>query len=47
MTSRRPHMSMRVQRDAALIALGLEPGDVEWHHEPPISVRPYDPVTGK
>lgn len=43
----RPHMPVAVQRDAALIALGLELGKVEYHHEPPLAFRPYDPATGR
>lgn len=39
---RRPYMPVSVQRDAALIALGLDPADVEWHHEPPLALRPFD-----
>ena len=47
MKPERPHMPISVQRDAALIALGLEPGNVDWHHEPALGIRPYDPETGK
>ena len=36
----RPHMPVSIQRDAALYALGLEPGRVEFHHQPPLSQRP-------
>ena len=42
---KRPHMTLRVQRDAALYALGLVPGHVEYHHEPALGIRPYDPET--
>ena len=34
-------MPVSVQRDAALIALGLEPGNVEFHHQPILETRPY------
>jgi len=44
--SKRPHMGLRVQRDAALHALGLDPALVEWHHEPPLAIRSYDDETG-
>jgi hypothetical protein len=43
----RPHMPLRVKLDAALIALGLDPASVELHHQPPLSLRPYDEATGK
>jgi hypothetical protein len=33
-------MNLSVKLDAALIALGLEPGNVEFHHQPPLSQRP-------
>lgn len=44
--AKRPHMPVSVQRDAALIALGLEPATVEWHHEPALGLRPYNAETG-
>jgi hypothetical protein len=40
-------MPVTVQRDAALIALGFDPATVEWHHSPPLGLRPYDEATGK
>ena len=43
----RPSMPLSVKLDAALYALGLEPGNVDWHHEPSLGIRPYDPETGK
>ena len=47
MVAKRPHMPVSVQRDAALIALGLEPGNVDWHHEPALALRPYRDEGGK
>ncbi len=46
MTRRRKHRPVSVERDAALWALGIDPADVEWHHEPPLAMRPIDPATG-
>ena len=43
---KRPHMSLRVQRDAALWALGLDPANVDFHHDPLLAARPIDPGTG-
>jgi len=43
---KRPHMSLRVQRDAALWALGLDPENVDFHHDPILAARPIDPETG-
>lgn len=45
--TKRPHMPVSVQRDAALIALGLDPNDVEWHHQPALALRLIDIETGK
>ena len=39
--TRRANMGLRVQRDAALYALGLNPANVRWDHRPPLSVRPF------
>lgn len=36
---KRPHMSIKVKLDACLILLGLDPNDVEWHHEPALELR--------
>lgn len=47
MKAKRPHMPVSVQRDAALIALGLDPANIDWHHEPALGIRPYDAETGK
>ena len=47
MSTKRPHMPMAVKLNAALIALGLDPASVEWHHEPGLALRPYDAATGK
>jgi len=42
-------MPMAVKLAAALHALGFGDslGQVEWHHSPPLALRPFDPVTGK
>jgi hypothetical protein len=45
--TKRPHMPVTVQRDAALLALGLDPNNIDWHHDPALGLRPYDPETGK
>lgn len=45
MKRRRPHLSLSVKLEAALLALGLDPKSTDWHHQPPLSIRPYDPVT--
>ena len=47
MTDRRPYMPLSVKLEAALIALGLDPATVEWHHDPPLGVRPFKVVNGK
>lgn len=44
--TKRPHMSLKVQRDAALIAIGLDPENVEWNHSPPLAMRLWDDATG-
>lgn len=44
--ARRPHMGLRVQRDACLWALGIDPNDVDFHHDPILAARPIDPETG-
>jgi hypothetical protein len=43
---KRQHMSLQVKLDAALIALGLDPASVEWHHSPPLQLRPYEDRDG-
>lgn len=48
MTNRpRPHMPLSVKLDSALIALGLEPGNVDFDHCPALRLRKFDPETGK
>lgn len=48
MTNRpRPHMPLSVKLDSALIALGLEPGDVDFDHCPALRLREFDPETGE
>lgn len=42
----RRHMSLQVKLDAALIALGLDPADVDWDHAPSLAMRPVDESTG-
>jgi hypothetical protein len=42
----RPHMSVSVKLEAALRALGMEPRDVEWDHDPPLQLRVWCPVKG-
>jgi hypothetical protein len=43
---KRQHMSLQVKLDAALIALGLDPASVEWHHQPALQLRPYEDRDG-
>jgi hypothetical protein len=45
---KRIRIPLWVKLEAALIALGLDPDAVDWHHEPPLKMRPwtgedYDP----
>jgi len=45
---KRSAIPLGVKLRSALIALGLDPDHVEWHHEPPLKLRPwtgtdYDP----
>jgi hypothetical protein len=45
---KRLRLPLWVKLDAALLLLGLDPKAVEWHHEPPLKLRPwtgedYDP----
>lgn len=47
MKPERPHMPLKVKLDAALIALGLDPEHVDFHHDPALGLRPYDEETGK
>lgn len=48
MTNRpRPHMPLSVKLDSALIALGLEPGNVDFDHCPALRLRAFDPETGE
>jgi hypothetical protein len=44
MTARpkRKAIPMRVQRDACLLAFGMQPDQVEFHHNPPIELRPLN-----
>ncbi len=39
-------MPLRVKLAAALRALGLDPDNVDWNHNPPIQLRRWDPETG-
>lgn len=45
---KRLRIPLWVKLDAALLMLGLDPEQVDWHHEPPLKLRPwtgtdYDP----
>ena len=42
----RPHMPVSAKLEAALRALGMEPRDVEWDHNPPLQLRVWCPVRG-
>ena len=42
----RPHMSMKVKLESALRALGLEPAQVEFDHDPPLQLRIWVPERG-
>lgn len=46
MTLPRPHISMKLQRDVALIQLGLDPATAELDHDPALGLRPICTVTG-
>lgn len=39
-------MPLSVKLDAAILQLGLDPKDVEYHHSPPLGLREYDEATG-
>lgn len=39
-------MSLQVKLEACLHALGIDPEAVDWHHEPPLGLRPYEEATG-
>src|ERR1700749_4999245 len=39
-------MPLKVKLQAALIALGLDPDDVDFDHVPPLVMRPINPETG-
>lgn len=43
---KRPSMSVGVKLRAALYALGLDPDDVDFDHQPSLAMRPVDPETG-
>lgn len=43
----RAYRPVSVERDAALYALGLDPAYVDWHHEPPLELRPFEIVNGR
>lgn len=45
--SKRPHIPLRVQLDAALFQLGLDPRKAELDHDPALQLRAYDEATGK
>jgi hypothetical protein len=39
-------MPLSVKLASALIALGLDPDDVDFDHDPALAMRPIDPETG-
>lgn len=39
-------MPLSVKLEAAILQLGLNPSDVEYHHSPPLGLREYDETTG-
>lgn len=41
----RPHMPLKVKLEACLRALGLEPKDVQFDHEPPLQLRIWCPTS--
>lgn len=43
---KRPHMPLIVKLRAALHALGLDPDEVDFDHDPALGLRPIDPETG-
>jgi len=38
----RPRRSLRLERDACLILLGLDPATVHFDHQPPVQLRAFD-----
>lgn len=38
----RPHIPLKVKVEACLIGMGLDPRAVEWDHDPPLALRPWD-----
>jgi len=47
MTKRRKYMPLGVKVKSALYALGIDPDDVEWDHNPPLALRRIDEETGE
>ncbi len=41
-----PTIPLGVKLQAALASLGLTTADVEWHHDPPLALRVWDPIAG-
>ncbi len=46
MTKRRKYRPLKVERDACLLALGLDPDNFIMDHQPPLAMRDYDEATG-
>ncbi len=46
MTKRRKYRPLKVERDACLLALGLNPDNFIMDHQPPLAMRDYDEATG-
>lgn len=44
---KRKSIPLGVKLAAAIHLLGLDPEDLDWHHQPPIAMRPIDPITGE
>jgi len=47
MKRKRPFMPLAVKLEAAILQLGLNPRAVEYHHDPELEVRPFDPITNQ
>ncbi len=46
MTKRRKYRPLKVERDACLLALKLDPDNFIMDHQPPLAMRDYDEATG-
>jgi hypothetical protein len=47
MTLPRPYIPLKVQRDAAIIQLGLDPAMAQLDHDPALGLRHFDQATGR